>query len=661
MSSRVAIAATVSLLLLASTRPFFARPPRPQAAPRHNVIIFVADGLRHGSVNAQDTPALWSIRTQGVHFTNSHSLFPTFTTANASAIATGHGLGDTGDFSNTLWVGYPLYETGNFDLGPGTPTPFLENDQVLADLDNHYGGNYLHEPTLLVTAAANGYNTASIGKLGPTAIAQAEAIAPNQGRFPQGRPSIIIDDATGSSAGVPLRPGFSDELLAAGLSLDAPGRTNGYEANSPWNNGNSGNATRPGTLHANVVQQQWFADVATRVVLPDFQRDSPKPFLLLYWSRDPDASQHNEGDSLNSLFPGVNGPTALAGVRNADHNLKQILDWLDVNPAIKAQTDIFVTSDHGFATVSRREVTRTGKATASESAKHNYWDSSGNVETAVGTLPSGFLAIDLAIAMNTNLFDPDRHADRAEPYRKLRLGPDVYERPSAGDGLLGESVRKVDGSDALAIVAAGGGSDLIYVPDKNPETVRRIVGLLAGFDYVDGLFVDDQYGAIPGALSLSSIGLLGNTPLPRPAIVVTFKTFYTDPANLMTGVQVSDTTLQEGQGNHGGFGREVTFNNMAALGPDFKSGFEDPLPVSNADIVPTLAHILGFSLTGRGKLSGRIISEALRNTSSSSVPSTKSSLPSSDANGLRTILEFQDFDGHRYLDRACLAPSSACP
>jgi hypothetical protein len=30
--------------------------------PRRNVLIFVADGLRHGSVNEQDTPALWAIR-----------------------------------------------------------------------------------------------------------------------------------------------------------------------------------------------------------------------------------------------------------------------------------------------------------------------------------------------------------------------------------------------------------------------------------------------------------------------------------------------------------------------------------------------------------------------------------------------------------------------
>src|ERR1051326_8071625 len=101
---------------------------------RRNIIIFVADGLRYGSLNEKDTPALWSVHQRGVHFANGHSLFPTFTTVNASAIATGHGVGDTGDFGNTLWAGYPIFEAGNFNLAAASPTPFIENDRILADL-----------------------------------------------------------------------------------------------------------------------------------------------------------------------------------------------------------------------------------------------------------------------------------------------------------------------------------------------------------------------------------------------------------------------------------------------------------------------------------------------------------------------------------------------
>src|ERR1700748_2303094 len=56
----------------------------------------------------------------------------------------------------------------------------------------------------------------------------------------------------------------------AGLALDAPLRPNGHNDSSSWNNGNSGNASIPGTRAANTTQQQWFADVTTQVLLPRF-------------------------------------------------------------------------------------------------------------------------------------------------------------------------------------------------------------------------------------------------------------------------------------------------------------------------------------------------------------------------------------------------------
>jgi arylsulfatase A-like enzyme len=67
-----------------------------------NVLLFVADGLRPGMVTEQTAPTIAALWKQGVRFTNTHSMFPTFTTANASAMATGHKLGDTGDLSNTI-------------------------------------------------------------------------------------------------------------------------------------------------------------------------------------------------------------------------------------------------------------------------------------------------------------------------------------------------------------------------------------------------------------------------------------------------------------------------------------------------------------------------------------------------------------------------------
>src|SRR5437879_10123534 len=92
------------------------------AAPR-NLVLFVPDGLRGRIVTPQTAPAMAEIRDKGVHFKNSHSLFPTFTMANGSAIASGHYIGDTGTFSNTIYTGYTSVPAGD------TVVPFIDNDR----------------------------------------------------------------------------------------------------------------------------------------------------------------------------------------------------------------------------------------------------------------------------------------------------------------------------------------------------------------------------------------------------------------------------------------------------------------------------------------------------------------------------------------------------
>ena len=47
-------------------------------------------------------PTMAAIARDAVSLRNGHALFPTFTMANASGMATGHQLGDTGSFSNTI-------------------------------------------------------------------------------------------------------------------------------------------------------------------------------------------------------------------------------------------------------------------------------------------------------------------------------------------------------------------------------------------------------------------------------------------------------------------------------------------------------------------------------------------------------------------------------
>ncbi len=626
---------------------------RSPQVPR-SVIVFVADGLRRGSVTQADTPALYSVRKDGVDFVNSHSLFPTFTTPNASSIATGHQLGDTGDYSNTVYLGYPIFN----DLhAPGTPTPFLENNQVLADVDEHAtDGNYLNEESLLALARQHGYQTAAIGKMGPVGIQDVTQLHIDRDKTVQPTTTVFIDDATGTPAAPPLPTAIRQALTAAGLELAPPKREQ-----SP------GGVAKPGTLAANERQQAYFADATTRAVLPTFVA-SGKPFALVYWSRDPDGTQHFQGDSFNAntgladqLRPGINGPTSRASIRNADANLAQILAYLTAHPEIAENTDLFVTSDHGFATISRREIDAAGHPTQAYAATFTYKNADGIIDVAPGFLPPGFLAIDLAHLLGLPLFDPDsarlddgtlRYA-AVEPTITLQ-GTAVRQHPLTGNALLGGSGVSSDRTDATLVVVANGGSDLIYAPGHDGTVVRRIVEFLATQDYVGALFVDSSYGDIPGALPLKTINLEGAAVTPRPAIAVAFRTFSLDSTDpLQSAVQVADTGLQEGQGMHGSFGRDNTFNNMAAMGPDFKHGFIDTAPVGNADIAQTLARILGLPLPARGALAGRVLLEALAGGPAAPRARSRISVSRPAANGAVTILEMQTLAGRRYLDRAC--------
>ena len=567
-------------------------------ATPHNLILFVPDGLRAQVVTPETAPAMAEVRDKGVNFKNPHSMFPTFTMANASAMSTGHYLGDTGTFSNTIYTGFSSVPAGD------TVVPFIENDAVLGDVDTHFNGDYLDEETVLKLARSKGFSTAAIGKVGPTYLFD---------HTDGGKNTIVIDDSTGAKNGVPLSDEMKDALTKAGLPLTAPSR---------GDNGKAGDAKTPGTTSANVAQQAYFADIAAMVVLPMFKARA-KPFVLVFWSRDPDGSQHNQGDSLNTITPGINGPTSMASIKNADDNLARLRKALD-ELGLGATTDIIVSADHGFSTISKQSKT-------SPSAKVNYAD------TPEGFLPMGFVALDLAKALDLPLFDPnDKNAPVAQG-----------AHPKAGNGLLGTDPTKPD-----LVVATNGGSDLIYLPNRDRKLAARTISALLEQDYVSGLFVDNALGRFPGTLSMSQISLKGKAVTPQPAIVVNFRSFAEgcdEPTNC--SVEVADTVLRQGQGMHGSFGRGDTMNFMAAIGPDFKAGYVDALPVGNADVGATAARILGLTQKPNGNLVGRVMTEAMPNgaTPRAFAVSVKSE-PA--ANGLRTVLNYQHVGSQRYFDVA---------
>ena len=580
------------------TATLLATPTLAQSRP-HNVVLFVADGLRPGMVNAQTAPAITALMARGVRFTNTHALFPTFTTANASGMATGHLLGDTGDFSNTIYVGYPVPGAGN------TLTPFLESDPVLGDVDEHFSGDYLNEATILKAARDAGMATATIGKLGPALIFDHTERT--------GEHTIVVDDMTGRPGGIPLSEALKQRLAANGLPVQAPAR---------GDNGKAGSNTVSGTTVANVEQQKFFADVATKAVLPWF-KERGQPFVMVFWSRDPDGTQHNQGDSPGRLMPGINGPTSLAAIRNADDDLTQLLSALQ-QQGLDGDTDVIITSDHGFSTISKESAT-------SWSASQSYKDVTANL------LPPGFVALDLAHDLGLPLYDPDA--------KNASVNVGAY--PVRGNGLIGP-----DPAYPMVVVASNGGSDLVYLPTGDKALAARVVAILAAQDYVSGLFVDDGLGQIPGTLPLSAIALKGSAITPMPAIAVNFRTFALGCADPTTcGVEVADTGLQQGQGMHGSFSRADTRNIMGAAGPSFRAHFEDGAPASNADIGKTVARLLGLTIPNNGKLVGRVLLEAMPD---GAMPAAQSKVMRSepDAAGRVTVVLTQSVGDTVYFDAA---------
>ncbi|HEX3674815.1 MAG TPA: alkaline phosphatase family protein [Rhizomicrobium sp.] len=521
----------------------------PKPAPKVT-LLFVADGLRYDSVTADSAPTLWKLKHDGVDFAASHSLYPTITTVNASAIATGHYIGDTGNFGNALYSGFPVAEAGNL------PVAIMENDSVLGQMNAHFGGNYLNETSLLAAARQHGFATAALGKVGPTSIQDVTQR--------DGAGTIVIDDAVGTPAGIAIPADLTAAIQAAGLP-----------------------ATAPKTATPNFAQEQYLVAVATKVVLPRLLA-SGKPVLMVFWSRDPDASQHAEKDGS------INGPGGRAGIKDADDTLAALLAGLK-DHGVKTP-NVFVTADHGFSTID---------------------------ETSHGaTLASGFVAADLAAALNL----PNAH------------------------GAIGADPKNPD-----VMVIPNGGSDLIYLPGANAKDMAaKIAVALAAKDYTGAIFANDALGDVPGTLPMSAVNLRGTALTQQPSMVIGFASHEVAGCQplLMCTAEFADTSLVTGQGMHGSFSRADTRNFMAAMGPAFKRGFVDDAPISNADITPTLAHILGFTIAAKGDLTGRAITEALAKGKTVSVTKgwIASTAPLPDIG--KQFLEYQQVGGTRYFDAA---------
>src|SRR5258708_17580369 len=132
------------------------------------------------------------------------------------------------------------------------------------------------------------------------------------------------------------------------------------------------------------------------------------------------------------------------------------------------------------------------------------------------------------------------------------------------------------------VVAANAGSDYLFVPDGNIDTVKAAVASLQGRLQFGAIFVGDKYGEIAGTLPMSLIKTEYSGNGRAPDIIVSFS--YDENVAVAGEAGVSYASSINRRGDHGSFSPSATHISLIASGPDFKSGLYNTLPTSNVDI-----------------------------------------------------------------------------
>src|SRR6202795_1509017 len=84
------VAAALAIRMLCAAGPMRAEEVAPFRPARGRIVVLMVwDGLRPDFVTQRDTPNLYRLTREGVRFDKHHSIFPTLTMVNATALATG--------------------------------------------------------------------------------------------------------------------------------------------------------------------------------------------------------------------------------------------------------------------------------------------------------------------------------------------------------------------------------------------------------------------------------------------------------------------------------------------------------------------------------------------------------------------------------------------
>jgi arylsulfatase A-like enzyme len=584
---RLIASAVLSALVVASGGG--ATAPDAAAAPRR-VIVFVWDGLRADDVTPENMPNYFALARLGVVFADHHAVYPTFTMMNSASIATGTYPGTHGFYGNVVYAPTATGKNAKGVTVDFSAPAFIEDFGVVEAVRDAYQGRLTLVSTLLQAAQARGLTTAAIGKFGAAFIQDYR------------RGGIVLDE----DAAMPLS--FAKELQRAGYAL--PRNTvHAHAQGSVTLEPNNGDPTAPAPVkrladgetgnpldRSGALSRRGFAyltDVFVTYILP-----TRKPDLTIFWSKEPDATNHAYG-------PGTYN--SIDATRMNDEILGRVVDKIR-ELGWEQTTDIIVTQDHNHSTVSGNvahfplRAIADGRPGAHD--PHGY-SVSGFVRTAALLTLDGLKAYDGAgcrhvPTLSGTLFDgtllhPSRHdgegtvCGKAQAYTSARY---LVPKPLPAGAI---------------VVAANAGSDYLFVPDGDVATVQAAVTSLQSRTQFGPIFLSDRYPGIVGTLPLSLINAESPVRGRGPDIIVSFNFDEHLPVAGRPGVIYASSVNR--RGDHGSFARTDVHISLLAHGPDFKSGLLDTLPTANIDIAPTVAHILSFSMP---QTQGRILEEALR-------------------------------------------------
>ena len=174
------------------------------------------------------------------------------------------------------------------------------------------------------------------------------------------------------------------------------------------------------------------------------------------------------------------------------------------------------------------------------------------------------------------------------------------------EALLIESGIKQSEGSVDVLVAGNGGCVLIYTVDQSPGTVRAIVELLARQPWCGPLFSRLTSPQVTGTFPLS---LIMSESDRSPDLLMSFAWDSDTNAHGVQGSTPSSGPSQEGHGGHGSISPFDIHSVLIAAGPHFKRGIKSPAPSGNADVFPTVLHILGIGAPSQ--VDGRVLVESL--------------------------------------------------